>query len=438
MEDVLVYSAADSPRLRYVLDWILRERLHLTYRITDNDYEATHAPVVISYGKAFPKSISIPDAGLLWQTGTTEVSVDTGTWQNEPTLFASHKKLFTLPFDMFSGVFWLLSRYEEYQPYKADKHGRYPARSSLMYRKGCLQRPLADEWVAELRRTLQRSGAEVKPTTFVYQPTYDIDIAYSHLYKGATRIAGAYLRALLRMDVKQLKERTEVLKSKQKDPYDSFRWLRQLHSAYGYKPVYFVLAAEKTTLFDKNIKLQHPAMMRVVRNLAKEGVVGMHPSYYSDKVSVLANEQEQMAKAAEQQITQSRQHYIKVKLPDTYRLLLQRSITDDHSMGYGSHFGFRAGTGASFIWYDLLKEEVTSLRVHPFCFMDTTAHYEQKMNVQDAFTRLHAMAQVLEQSGSVLVTVFHNFSLGTAREWKGWRHAYESFLQEQAIHGRAD
>jgi hypothetical protein len=238
--------------------------------------------------------------------------------------------------------------------------------------------------------------------------------------------------------VKQVKERTQVLKRKQKDPYDSFRWLRQLHSEYGYKPVYFVLAAEKTTLFDKNIKLEHPAMIRVVRNLAKEGVVGMHPSYYADKGGALAREQQHMSLATERQITQSRQHYIKVKVPETYLLLQQHNITDDYSMGYGSHLGFRAGTGASFPWYDLQNEVATQLRVHPFCFMDTTAHYEQKMSVQDAFNRLQAMAHVLEQSGSVLVTVFHNFSLGTAREWKGWRHAYESFLHEQAAHSQTD
>ena len=123
-----------------------------------------------------------------------------------------------------------------------------------------------------------------------------------------------------------------------------------------------------------------------------------------------------------------------MRLPDTYHLLLRNGISDDYSMGYGSHLGFRAGTGASFAWYDLTREETAQLRIHPFCFMDTTAHFEQKLNVHDAFSKLHAMAFALEQAGSTLVTVFHNFSLGTARESKGWRHAYESFLQEKTPH----
>ncbi len=100
-------------------------------------------------------------------------------------------------------------------------------------------------------------------------------------------------------------------------------------------------------------------------------------------------------------------------------------------MGYGSHLGFRAGTGNSFLWFDLEKDMATQLRVHPFCFMDTTAHYEAKLSPAEAFARLEAMSKVLEKTGSTLITVFHNFSLGTSNEWKGWRQAYEHFLGEK-------
>jgi hypothetical protein len=124
----------------------------------------------------------------------------------------------------------------------------------------------------------------------------------------------------------------------------------------------------------------------------------------------------------------SRQHYIRIKTPDTWRLLIKNEITEDYSMGYGAYLGFRAGTGASFLWYDLLNDSVTKLRIHPFCFMDTTARYEAKLSITDAFAKLEAMSRILEKTGSTLTTVFHNFSLGTSNEWKGWRQAYEHFL----------
>ena len=102
-------------------------------------------------------------------------------------------------------------------------------------------------------------------------------------------------------------------------------------------------------------------------------------------------------------------------------------------MGYGSKSGFRAGTGCSFLWYDLSLERPAPLRIHPFCFMDTTAHYDEGLTSEQAFLKLDSYANILQQTNSRLVTVFHNFSLGTDKEWKGWRELYEKFI---ACHAR--
>jgi hypothetical protein len=431
METIVVYSAVQSTRLKYVLDWLLNERLQLGYCITTE--EAGLPPGGIAYGKIIAGCISIPDTGLLWKKGMEPIEPGKGIWGELPTVFPAPMPGYTLPFDLFSAIFYLLSRYEEYQPIKPDKHGRYPATESILYKNGWLQRPIVDEWVAALRREIQEAAGIALPAPqFVFQPTYDIDMAYSHLHKGAKRIVGAYLRALLKMDVGQISERTQVLKNRQKDPYDSFRWLRQLHREYDCKPVYFVLAAFAATAFDKNIPPQHPAMIRVIKNIARDGTVGTHPSYYSDEHEKAAREKKALEHITGTVITSSRQHYIRVKTPATYRLLLRNGIAHDYSMGYGAHLGFRAGTGSSFPWYDLAAGEITTLRIHPFCFMDTTAHFELGLPPSDAMAQLDAMSRILERTGSTLITIFHNFSLGAASEWKGWRSAYEHFLGEKA------
>ena len=432
METIVVYSAENSIRLKFVLDWLLKERLHLNYRITSSVSETTDLPFFISYGKALTNSFSVPDEQLLFERGMHKIDPKTGTWNDIPTLFAVSVDEYTIPFDLFSALFFLLSRYEEYYPYTPDKHDRYPATSSILYRKGWLLRPLADEWVTAFKKQLQSiSGLHPEATHFLYLPTYDIDMAYSHLHKGIGRIAGAYMRALLKGDVKQISERTQVLKKKQKDPYDSFRWLRQLHKEYDQKPLYFVLSAFKRSAFDKNIHPEHPAMMRVIKNLVRESTIGIHPSYFSERGGALGKEKKILEHVSGHSIHISRQHYIRFKMPQTYRSLLENGITEDYSMGYGSHLGFRAGTGNSFLWYDVEKDAITALRIYPFCFMDTTAHYEAKLSVTDAFEKLNAMSKRLHETGSTMITIFHNFSLGTSSEWKGWRQAYEHFMQEQ-------
>jgi hypothetical protein len=432
METIVVYSADNSNRLKFVLDWLLKERLHLSYTVTTNEADTAGLPFFISYGKPLANSVSIPDEGLLWKTGIQKIEPLLGSWKDIPTLFAAADGEYTVPFDLFTAVFFLLSRYEEYYHYHPDKHGRYPAAKSILCKNGWLMRPIVDEWLTVFRKVVQAaSGIQIEQTPFLFQPTYDIDMAYSHLHKGVGRIVGAYLRALITVDLKQINERTQVLKKKQKDPYDSFRWLRQMHKEYDLKPLYFVLSSLKTTAFDKNIHPQHPAMVRVIKNLAKESAVGIHPSYFSERHDALNKEKKTLEQVSGKDIHISRQHYIRMKMPRTYRVLLEHGITEDYSMGYGSHLGFRAGTGNSFAWYDLEKETITPLRVFPFCFMDTTAHYEAKMTVNEAFEQLHVMRRKLHQTGSTMITVFHNFSLGTSSEWKGWKAAYEQFMQEQ-------
>ncbi len=433
MDTIVVYSAKRSPRLTYVLDWLLKERLHTGCTIVHDIKETEGLPFFISYGQVLPGALCIPAHGLLWQTGTQSPEIKTGNWHNLPTIFATEEQGYTLPFDILSAIFFLISRYEEYYTYKPDKHGRYPATESILYKLSWLQRPLVDEWIHILRSKLRPLAEMPLPApAYIYQPSYDIDMAYSHLHKGVRRIVGAYIRALLKGDVQQISERTQVLKNKQKDPYDSFRWLKQLHKQYDYKPLYFILSALKTTAYDKNIHPEHPAMLRVIRQLVKEGPMGIHPSYYSAEDDTVSREKKILEHISAHHITISRQHYMRIATPGTYRLLLHNHIQQDYSMGYGSHLGFRAGTGCSFLWYDLEQDTTTTLRVHPFCFMDTTAHFGMGITASEAFMLLGKMSAILQQTGSTLVTVFHNFSLGTGTEWKGWRQAYEDFVQEQA------
>lgn len=434
MIHLVVYTPVSSARLQYVLHWLLKERLQLDYTIVNTPPDAQRHPHIISYSELLPGAVCIPSDGLLMNKGIRTAKPATGTWNELPTLYPASKAGFALPFDVLSAIFYLLSRYEEYEAFTPDKHGRFPATASILHTMGILQRPIVDEWVNALRQLLEQKWQIALPKQpFNFRPTYDIDMAYSHLYKGLRRIAGAYLRALLRVDLRQINLRTQVLKKRQKDPYDSFRWLRQLHKEYGFTPLYFILSATRTTRFDKNIHPSHPAMARVIKGLVKEGNIGIHPSYYSAKGDTLHREKKLLEQVAGKHTSVSRQHYIRAIMPHTHRMLLHNHITEDYTMGYGTHLGFRAGTGSSFLWYDLEHEATTALRIYPFCFMDTTAHYDQGLTPMQAFEKLQAMCSILEHTGSTLITVFHNFSLGTDEEWKGWRQGYELFMRQKSL-----
>lgn len=434
MKGVTIYSPKVSNRLRYVLDWLFIERLSLNYVLVHD----MHRPCDLYYGTPQAMAISIPDAQWLWRTytgnGHATKQIALGHWHQLPILFASGEQQCDLPFDLFSALFFLLSREEEYYETVTDNHGRYLAIQSILYKMGVLERPIIDEWVLQFARLLEeRLDIVIQLPRGSFTPTYDIDIAYSHSYKGFARIAGAYCKALIKGDMQQILEKVQVMKKRQIDPYDSFAWIHSQHEALGMKPIYFILCALKTTAFDKNIHPKHPAMVRIIKQMAREGAIGIHPSYMATKAEVLKGELHTLEEVLQQDVFLSRQHYIKLHMPSTYKLLLSLGVKEDYSMGYGKYLGFRAGTGSSFLWYNLETESVTSLRVHPFCFMDTTAHFEQRLTAKEAFAIAERMYATLVRTGSNMHTIMHNFSLGTANEWIGWQSAYADFLQNRKL-----
>jgi hypothetical protein len=85
---------------------------------------------------------------------------------------------------------------------------------------------------------------------------------------------------------------------------------------------------------------------------------------------------------------------------------------------------------AEFYWYNLEKEEETTLRVHPFCFMDANAYYEQKQSAQQTYDELMHYLSVCKDVNGTLITIWHNNFLGTAKEFDGWRSLYERFITQ--------
>ena len=81
--------------------------------------------------------------------------------------------------------------------------------------------------------------------------------------------------------------------------------------------------------------------------------------------TIVANleELEWLEAVADKRIIHSRQHYLRFNLPHTFRRLIEAGIQKEFSMGYGTINGFRASVCSSFYWYDLEKEQCTSLLI---------------------------------------------------------------------------
>jgi len=157
--------------------------------------------------------------------------------------------------------------------------------------------------------------------------------------------------------------------------------------------------------------------------------LGIHPSWSSgDKDRFLREEIEWMEQVTDSSITRSRQHYIRFTLPHTYRRLLFYGIDQEFSMGYGSINGFRASVASSFYWYDLEREEESTMRIFPFCFMDANARYEQNFTPSQAMQELMHYYRHIRKVNGLMVTIWHNNFLEQARVWCGFPLFKGSFV----------
>ncbi len=422
--------APPSPRITYVLDWIFKERLQSSYELLHPNDARTGFDVVISYGTPVENTLFIPSVGLLQSTGIYQHALQEGVWENIPILYAVEGDI---PFDLFSAVFFLITRYEEYYSKEQDAHERYLPSESILFKMDCLQRPLVDEWLWAFNKYLEKKfSCSIQTKPYSCLPSYDIDLVYKYKRKTVFVLIVKLIQSIYKANFRESKQLIRFLLFIETDPYDSFPFIKKLHQKIQLKPLYFLLCALEKTAYDRNVHPHKKWMKKLMRILLEIGNVGLHPSYYSYNNKVLLNnEKGALENVLEKEIPLSRQHYIRLCLPQTYRILESLSITDDFSMGYASELGFRAGTGRSFLWYDLEKETCSELRVHPFCFMDATAHYYKNLTAEEAFTRLETMNAILKKTNSKLMLVMHNYALGNDQEWEAWQKTYEHFLLSQ-------
>ena len=430
---MVLYTHSITPRLQYILDFIAKE-LHIdSIGITSSREEFnkyTGPKINYSDKRTTDPELWIVPHGLLFEKGFKQQSIECFEVTGSKAFFKSEGDL---SFDIFAASFYLLSRYEEYLPHSKDIYGRYAFENSLAYKEKFLNLPLVNTWLEVLRDRLKKKfpGLPAQDSRLSFLPTYDIDIAWSYKHKGWRRNIGGMLQSLVRGEWVLVKERIQVLRGKQKDPFDAFGWMNKIHEQYKLKPYYFFLAAEKRGRYDKNIPPSCKAMQELIRDHVIRYPVGIHPSWKSgDDVSLLKKEIETLSNLGGSPVVSSRQHYIRFNLPDGYRRLIDNNIKFDFSMGYGSINGFRASVASPFYWYDLEKEEQTQLLVFPFCYMEANSFYEQKFTAGQALEEMRQYYKTVKSVNGYFIMIWHNSFLGTDKSTAGWRNVYEQFIKE--------
>ena len=338
---------------------------------------------------------------------------------------------YEFPFDIFAASFYLITRYEEYLPHLRDNYDRYLPGTSIASKKSFVQKPVVDIWAYQLKAYLRKifPALEFCNREYRFISSIDIDNAYAYLEKGFMRTAGAYFRSLYKFELSDFKDRLYSQFGFMTDPYDTYEMQLRIQKKYNLKTIYFFLLGDYD-LNDKNVSYDSFRFRSLIKYLADYADVGIHPSFASNtNPQKVRKEIMRLNKIVRRDIKNSRQHFLKLRFPQTYRTLIENDITDDYTMGYAHITGFRAGTCTSFRFYDLENEQATPLTIHPFAVMDATLKYYMKLSPEDSLVHMKSLINEVKKVNGTFISLWHNESLSDYKQWKGWATVFEEMVK---------
>ncbi len=425
---IYIYSEAVSPRLTYIAKLLFDDLLGIPSEIISNLESVYEKEFVINYSNQQGVGLQIEPSKLLFEKRILNENPKVGQLEGFPTLFASDKNSFQ--FDVFSAAFYLVSRYEEYLPHRTDKHNRFDPEQSIAFLNDFLDKPVVNIWAEYLGKRLKEvyPRIEFQSKKFSFINTIDVDYAYAYLEKGIIRTIGALTRDFVTGNFQEFKSRFQTYFGSKEDPFNTFEHILTFHKRLKLNSIFFFHVGDYDEN-DKSISISSPKMQSLIKGVKDYAEVGLHPSYASStNHQKLGIELRRLSKVVHQPITKSRNHFIKFKLPQTYRELIELDIKEDYSMGYASKMGFRAGICSPFYFYDLDYDAPTNLKVFPFYLMEATIKYYFEEGPEKAMRYFETYIDLVKKHNGTFVSLWHNDSLSEWGQWEGWSTIYEQML----------
>jgi hypothetical protein len=431
---LLVYTPIITPRIQYIFEYLFNDYLQIECQLTTSVLSFTTSDSVkFSYA---PQPIG--DEPWVWQhmllleEAIKPQTITLFKFDYASAFFSTNDSRPLISFDLFAASFYLMTRYEEYLSVQKDRFGRFLSKNSVAIQATFLRKPIVNQWIISLMQSLLHTEtfSDFSSRSFTYIPTYDIDHAYQYRHKSAYINLGGMVKDFFHGKFDTVLDRIMTLLHLRHDAYDTYKFIFMLNKRFKINPFYFILCADKRGKYDRNIPLSNKAFRRLLLRLHQHGIVGLHPSFAAGKeLKKIVVEKHALEKVLNQQITHSRQHYLLLYLPNTYRALSEAGIKHDFTMGYAGHPGFRASVCTSFRFFDLLRNEVTDLRIHPLAYMDGSFNDYLNLTCKEAKAEIKQLIDEVQAVNGEFVSLWHNNALSNKGHWYGWRAVYYSTLE---------
>jgi len=362
---------------------------------------------------------------------------ESGFFQDESG--SAHLKL-----DVFGSAFFMLSRYEEAISTVRDSHDRFPAKASIAYKAGFLDRPIIDEYVEILWAAMQRVWPRLERLQCTYRTllSHDVDWPSSNAFHSPMKVLRSSAANLLKRGdlIGAIRTPWQWLNSRDRlhpsDPYNTFDWLMDLSDKHGLKSSFYFICGCTDPTKDTDYNLEHPAIRRLLRNIHARGhEIGLHPSYntFRNQSAIVAEADRLKRVCAEEGIIQAewgaRMHFLRWETPLTMQGLEMAGITYDTTLGYADRAGFRCGTCHEYRAFDPVSRQSVNLRIRPLIVMECTIIDERYMGLSvtpEAFEQFMKLKNACRTVSGDFTLLWHNSQFSTVQK----RELYQAVLKE--------
>lgn len=417
---VVILSPVQSDRLHYVLQTIFTERLQVHYILTENENEISEKDYVIEYNVIRKSHYDFIQAHDI--IGKTSIDVyfkpDISGSEEELKLFPSDSSL--LGMDLFSAVFYCLSHYDAYTQSEFDNHQRIRFGQWFPRISGLDRFPYVEIWIDQLKNYLEQKGLDVNSNQFEQDISFDID----HFYLLDQRPFFQHIKAsagdIFRLRFFQLFQRWLVILGLTEDPAEKFFDL--LDYQFNTKLTFFVLMKHGR---HNSLNPLNELKKLLIKKLSKYGQIGIHPSYQSSvKTELIEKEKLQLSEILNEEISESRFHFLRLKFPSSFYALDKSGIKADKSIGYYDQPGFLSSTSIPYYFFDPVSNRKIDLVIEPFVWMDSMNRYYRDINEADEKKELFYYKTLVKKYKGKFSVVFHNDSMVDRR----YRKLFKSLL----------
>jgi hypothetical protein len=425
MNQILIKYSSPTERMRYGADLVFRVCLGI--EVSWENCENTEDSYVIFYKS---KSISCPIHPISFSQDEQALSSGVKWVESNGYKFPCEVLgLNDLRYDPLAVAVFSACRWEETMSADKDEHGRFRGVHSSAHEHGMLLTPLVENMAHVLAEEL---GVENIPSDkdYEFSPTIDIDVAYAFKGRSGLHNLAASLRDLVLFRFQNCILRFKVLFKGDKDPYDSFKWLSDLHQSNSLPSRCFVLRAKNNRPYD--VGLAPVEVDVLIGNLVENWTVCWHPSYSAtgNDSDVFSAEKNAFPCASDE----IRTHFLRGNT-DIWPQLVENGIAHDYSMGYADLPGFRAGMSRPYPAFDLANNEPLPLIIHPIAVMDSSLITYMKLTPAEALQVVGAISDSVKKVGGTMVTLWHNTSVSDYGIWKGWQVVYVKLLKRCLLCG---